>query len=49
MDKENLTVLFVTHSPDQAMQFCTRGIVLQKGSAVYEGDIEGACEYYDTH
>ena len=49
MEKENLTVLFVTHSPEQAEQFCTRGIVLQKGSAVYQGDIEGACDYYDSH
>lgn len=49
MAKENLTVLFVTHSPEQAQQFCTRGIVLQKGSAVFQGDIEGACDYYDSH
>lgn len=49
MAKENLTVLFVTHSPEQAKQFCTRGIVLQKGSAVFQGDIEGACDYYDSH
>ena len=49
MAKENLTVLFVTHSPEQAMQFCSRGIVLQKGAAVFEGDIAGACEYDDAH
>lgn len=49
MEKENLTVLFVTHSPEQALQFCTRGIVLQKGASVYEGDIQGACDYYDAH
>lgn len=49
MEKENLTVLFVTHSPEQALQFCTRGIVLQKGAAVFEGDIKGACDYYDAH
>ena len=49
MAKENLTVLFVTHSPEQAKQFCERGIVLQKGSAVFEGDIAGAVQYYDTH
>ena len=49
MAKDNLTVLFVTHSPEQALQFCTRGIVLQHGSSVFEGDIEGACQYYDEH
>lgn len=49
MAKENLTLLFVTHSPEQAKQFCSRGIVLQKGAAVFEGDIDGACEYYETH
>lgn len=49
MEKDNLTVLFVTHSTDQAQQFCTRGIVLQQGASVYEGDIGGACEYYEAH
>ena len=49
MEKDNLTVLFVTHSPEQAMQFCSRGVVLQKGSAVFQGDIKGACEYYEAH
>lgn len=49
MAKDNLTVLFVTHSPEQALQFCSRGVVLQKGSAVYQGDIKGACEYYESH
>ena len=49
MDKDNLTLLFVTHSPEQAKQFCTRGIVLQKGTSVYEGDIDGACAYYEAH
>ena len=49
MAKDNLTLLFVTHSPEQAMQFCTRGIVLQNGSSVFEGDINGACDYYDSH
>ena len=49
MAKDNLTLLFVTHSPEQAKQFCTRGIVLQNGSSVFEGDINGACDYYDSH
>ncbi len=49
MDKDNLTLLFVTHSPEQAKLFCTRGIVLQKGTSVYEGDIDGACAYYEAH
>lgn len=49
MDKDKLTLLFVTHSPEQAMQFCSRGIVLQKGASVFEGDISSACAYYDAH
>ena len=49
MEKDNLTVLFVTHSPEQALQFCSRGIILQQGSAVYEGDIKSVCDYYDKH
>lgn len=49
MAKDNLTVLFVTHSTEQALQFCNRGIVLQHGASVFEGDIDAACRYYDEH
>ena len=49
MMDENVTVLFVTHSSSTAQEFCSRGIVLDKGTKVYEGTIEEATEYYEAH
>lgn len=49
MMDENVTVLFVTHSSSTAKEFCSRGIVLEKGAKVYEGPIEDAIEYYEEH
>ena len=42
------TILLVTHSIEQIKSFCSRGIVLDKGSAVFVGDInEAVVKYYD--
>lgn len=49
MMDENVTVLFVTHASSTAQQFCSRGIVLAKGSKVYEGSIEDATAYYEEN
>ena len=46
MSDENVTVLFVTHSTAQAQQFCQRGIVLNHGSAMFEGTIDEAVAFY---
>lgn len=46
IENENVTVLFVTHSTDQAKQFCTRGIVLDHGKTLFEGDIQDAIDFY---
>lgn len=48
MADENVTLLFVTHSLQTAKDFCRRGIVLEKGKKVFEGDIEDAADYYDS-
>lgn len=48
MADENVTLLFVTHSLATARDFCSRGIVLEKGKKLFEGDIEEAIEFYDT-
>ncbi|MGD6991009.1 ABC transporter ATP-binding protein [Sutcliffiella horikoshii] len=42
------TIIFVSHSTHQVRQICERGIVLQKGSIVYQGDIESAINYYEN-
>lgn len=49
MADENVTLLFVTHSLQTAKDFCKRGIVLEKGKKLFEGDIDEAIEFYDMH
>ena len=46
MAKENVTLLFVTHATNVAKDFCTRGIVMKKGKAVFDGPIDKAIESY---
>ncbi len=48
MMDENVTVLFVTHASATAQEFCSRGIVLDKGKKMYDGDIDSAIEFYET-
>ena len=47
MDR-NVTVLFVTHSTSLAMEFCSRGIVLDRGSKKFDGTMEDALNYYEN-
>lgn len=49
MSHEDVTVLFVTHESKAAQEFCTRGIVLDKGVKVFDGPIDDATEYYETN
>ncbi len=48
IEKENVTVLFVTHSTKQAAEFCTRGIVLDHGKTMFEGSIDDAIKFYEN-
>lgn len=47
MSDKHVTVLFVTHSSSSAKEFCKRGIVLEKGKQIFEGDIKSAIEFYE--
>ncbi|KAB1640711.1 ABC transporter ATP-binding protein [Adlercreutzia muris] len=47
MEKEDVTVLFVTHASSAAEEFCTRGIVLDHGTMQFYGPIEEAIAYYE--
>lgn len=49
MMDETVTVLFVTHTSATAKEFCSRGIVLDKGTKVYDGTIEDATKYYEEN
>ena len=45
--KEDVTLLFVTHATGTAKDFCKRGIVMKKGKAVFDGNIDDAIENYN--
>lgn len=45
--KEDVTLLFVTHATNVAKDFCTRGIVMKKGKAVFDGPIDDAIKEYN--
>ncbi len=47
MGRSNVTVLFVTHSLKMAKQFCTRGIVLEKGNKIFDGPLKTAIKCYE--
>lgn len=43
---EGRTVLFVSHNMAAVKSLCTRGIILENGKVVFEGEIENAVSYY---
>ena len=43
----NITMLLVTHSLEQAKEFCDRGIILNKGHIVYDAPIDEAIKEYN--
>ena len=47
MSKKDVTLLFVTHATLTAKDFCTRGIVMRKGKAIFDGPIDDAIAEYD--
>jgi teichoic acid transport system ATP-binding protein len=47
VEKEHVTVLYVTHSPSSAEDFCERGLVLNQGKLVFDGEYEDAIEAYE--
>ena len=47
IEKNNVTLVFVTHSISMAKEFCKRGIVMKKGKLVYDSDINDAIKFYD--
>ena len=45
--KSDITFLLVTHSGHSAIDFCRRGLVLDKGKLTFDGDIKGAVRFYE--
>lgn len=46
IEKDYVTLLFVTHQPAVAAEFCNRGIVMKNGKMVFDGDVNEAAEKY---
>ena len=47
IDRDNVTLLFVTHSTETAVNFCDRGIVMKAGKIIYDGPVNDAAELYE--
>ena len=47
MADDNVTLLFVTHATGVAKEFCHRGILMEKGKLVFDGDINETIEKYN--
>lgn len=41
------TFLFVTHALSEAKKFCKRGIVIEHGQVLFDGDVAEAANFYD--
>lgn len=46
VSKDEVTLLFVTHSTAMAKEFCKRGIVMENGKLKFDGEIGEAITYY---
>lgn len=46
MRQQGCTLLFVTHSVDSVLQLCERGVVLDRGRLVFDGDAQSAVKQY---
>ncbi len=44
---DGATILFVSHNPDELRKICTRGICLDQGRVIAEGNIEKAISAYN--
>ena len=47
MFDKGVTVLFVSHSTDQVLRMCNKGILLEHGRLVAQGEVEDIVDLYD--
>ena len=47
IENNNVTLLFVTHATETAVNFCDRGLVMENGKVTYDGPIKDAAELYE--
>lgn len=48
VEKDNVTLLFVTHATETARQFCKRGIVMKNGKLIHDSEIDEAIKVYNS-
>lgn len=44
--REQMTLILITHSMDSAVEFCKRGVIIDDGGVVFDGNITKAVERY---
>ena len=49
VNKDDVTVLYVTHNPKSSLDFCKRGIILKKGKLIFDGKIDEAISLYNKN
>ena len=47
IERNNVTLLFVTHATETAVSFCERGLVMKNGKITFDGPIHEAAELYE--
>jgi teichoic acid transport system ATP-binding protein len=47
IEKDNVTLLFVTHATEMAVNFCDRGLVMKAGKVIFDGPVAEAAELYE--
>ena len=47
IERDNVTLLFVTHATETAVKFCERGLVMKAGKVIFDGPIKEAAELYE--
>lgn len=48
INKEDVTLLFVTHATGVAREFCKRGILMKDGKLIFDGEIDEAIKKYES-
>jgi len=48
MFDKGVTVIFVSHSTSQVLRMCNKGILLEQGRLIAQGDVEDVVSVYEA-
>ena len=48
MFDQGVTVIFVSHSTQQVLRMCNKGILLEQGRLIAYGDVEEVVSFYEA-